>query len=319
MNYNDEDGKRKRDPNNSLEAPEPKRLRVGDHSLNPIEIDDDEKPVPMPGLLRPPKPIRPMRGRKKADICKKPKPKTVTWGERLFPTPDPSVPGDTTANPINITASKPPLQPSTNPIIFDANTPSIGIVTPVTAPVPKKTARHPPLVAWKAGDTYLDVPDNYPSPGRRRESIKVLTPIWGDDPCKGLSFRSTIQQRDWLRTEPKWTNQLGNGFRGAKILGIGGFGLVGLWKRDDKSMKPNKVVVKQQLKNLKSMQEEARYLKLMSGTGSNHMVKMYKEMFKEVGLGTAEVFDNVGIPVGRIFLEFCEGGDFQKFVMGTYR
>ena len=95
--------------------------------------------------------------------------------------------------------------------------------------------------------------------------------------------------------------------------------MVGLWERDDVNKKPNKVVVKQQWKKLSSLEDEAMWLKLMSGTGTKHTVKMYKDVFLEKGQGAVKDFDDEGIDIGRIFLEFCEGGDFTKFIMNTYR
>lgn len=65
--------------------------------------------------------------------------------------------------------------------------------------------------------------------------------------------------------------------------------------------------------------EEARYLKALGSSGTDHIVKLYKEdCFLETGLGSSDLFDPLGEKVGRIFLEFCEGGDFTAFLKDVY-
>lgn len=84
-------------------------------------------------------------------------------------------------------------------------------------------------------------------------------------------------------------------------------------------MKPRRMVVKQQAKSLDKLEEEAGFLRLIGGTGSSHVVRLFRGVFRDRGQGTVAGFDEMGISVGRMYLEYCEGGDFGGFVMGMYR
>jgi hypothetical protein len=125
------------------------------------------------------------------------------------------------------------------------------------------------------------------------------------------------ERQSWLRSHVNWINGLGNGWVGKKILGLGQYGLAGLWELPDtpenKGRKLRQVVVKQaggSKHAVDLLQAEARFLMLFRQTGTKHVVKMYRRFYTEKGQGAIPSTDPGGGEVGRIFLEYCQGGDF---------
>lgn len=133
----------------------------------------------------------------------------------------------------------------------------------------------------------------------------------------------------WLASEPFWSTEsrMGatgteNEWVGVKILGTGGNGTAGLWELREEQPEgmegriPFKsVVVKQQHGEWGDMVEEARIYELLRHIESPHLVKMYRKLYLDKGLGTVQA-DRKG-PVHRIFLEVCENGDLWDLI-GIY-
>jgi len=62
---------------------------------------------------------------------------------------------------------------------------------------------------------------------------------------------SNVLKKQWLASEPNWKYKIGKGWKGKRILGVGGQGIVGHWSyegddRDKKSVKD--LAVKQALR-----------------------------------------------------------------------
>jgi hypothetical protein len=311
------DGKRGREDDDNV-APDPKRQQIG--NLRQIILEDEEESVPGSHALAPP-PARPLRaepfGKRRIRVNQR-KP-AIRWeglpvgGNAVLAQPQKDAPTSTTgATP----------QPSPN----DKNSPPAASPRPPTPDALPKTTNKP-LIAWETMTGKInkdETPTEYPSPGSRLTSISQKVPFWGTDVNRDrslLGFKGTASERAaWLASEPKWLSfqRLGAGWKGIKVLGFGGYGMVGLWERGGDVM-PKRMVVKQQAKYLDQFVEEGRYLQMMGKTGSKHVVRMFKRVFTERGQGTVKGFDEMGAVVGRMFLEYCEGGDFYGFVMSMYR
>jgi len=130
----------------------------------------------------------------------------------------------------------------------------------------------------------------------------------------------------WLQSYSNWKNKLTRGWKGQKVLGAGTFGIAGLWKNSDfeyvDDQQISQLVVKQTSSRPSSMDQlenEARWLIILRGTGTSHIVRMYKELYKEMGAGTRAFRDSTSSLVGRIFLEYCKGGDFDQYIRAMYK
>ena len=114
--------------------------------------------------------------------------------------------------------------------------------------------------------------------------------------------------RNWRSLDPIW--------KPVKVLGNGGFGIVGLW-RNTKTKK--RIVIKQAAAQrwdgsvASGLEEEASMLKLLRGAGSSHILKMYGDIMHGEGRNFVYRMDCPG-PVERIFLEYCPGGDLLDWV-----
>lgn len=143
----------------------------------------------------------------------------------------------------------------------------------------------------------------------------VVLPIPGATPAaQPAPLRPTIPHA-WLNTEPHWMHRVGKGFVGKRILGRGGFGIVGHWSyegpdRDQQVLKD--VVVKQGLVWRPDwqwgMHFEADMLRQLNKANSSHVLRMYHDLYEEPGFNT-DGFDR-GL-VHRLFLEYCPGGDLD--------
>ncbi|KAH8598920.1 hypothetical protein B0O99DRAFT_30463 [Bisporella sp. PMI_857] len=127
---------------------------------------------------------------------------------------------------------------------------------------------------------------------------------------------NTWQER-WLRSESKWNHRIGKNWKGKKVLGMGGQGVVGWWTyegsdRDSKALVD--IVVKQASATGPGggLAGEAKLLDILRHTGSPHVLKMYKNLFQDEGEGVMPEFDT-GL-VHRILLEYCPGGDLIDFL-----
>ncbi|KAA8572029.1 hypothetical protein EYC84_001959 [Monilinia fructicola] len=111
--------------------------------------------------------------------------------------------------------------------------------------------------------------------------------------------------------------------RRVKVLGEGGYGTAGRWELvhgplpdDDEDRLPFKsCVVKQQ--SGYSMQSESSIHELFRHVPSQHLVKMYRRMYQDQGLGTVRA-DRKG-PVYRMYLEDCEGGDLDLLIKERFQ
>ncbi|KUJ19058.1 kinase-like protein [Mollisia scopiformis] len=124
----------------------------------------------------------------------------------------------------------------------------------------------------------------------------------------------------WMASESKWKNRVGKGWKPVRVLGRGGQGVVGYWTyegpdRDKKTLKD--VAVKQAVKAGPTyrwgdgLEKESQLLHLLQKANTPHIVRMYRQLYEEVGQQTDE-FDH-GI-VHRIFLEYCPGGDLHDWL-----
>ena len=123
----------------------------------------------------------------------------------------------------------------------------------------------------------------------------------------------------WMATEWKWKNRVGRGWVPKRLLGRGTYGVVGHWSyqgpdRDTKSVKD--VAVKQSIRMAYpsggfGLEWEAANLLELGKAKSQHIVRMYRHLYEEVGQRTNEY--DMGL-VHRIFLEYCPGGDTWHWI-----
>jgi serine/threonine protein kinase len=127
------------------------------------------------------------------------------------------------------------------------------------------------------------------------------------------------RQRAWLNSEVRWKNRVGRGWIGKRVLGKGSYGIVGHWAYDEDDRSKRRglldVVVKQSAvmrggKITTGLFDEEMMLKSLNAANSQHIVRLYRHLYQEQGNFTVE-FDKG--PVHRVFLEYCSGGDFDKW------
>ncbi|KAF8856745.1 kinase-like protein [Acephala macrosclerotiorum] len=107
-----------------------------------------------------------------------------------------------------------------------------------------------------------------------------------------------------------------------EILGAGSFGIAGLWTFEDTAVNKGpaikNVVVKQSgasPMDVKAMRGEAEIMKLFANRDTRHIVKIYREFVAEMVNGQVDPIGNGrGTYIARIFIEYCEGGDFRSFL-----
>ncbi|KAH6674560.1 kinase-like domain-containing protein [Halenospora varia] len=159
-------------------------------------------------------------------------------------------------------------------------------------------------------------------------------PLWDVWDVGKIFFDSTTlmdenQKDNWLASSRGWADVTGfePGFRykwrGTRLLGVGGYGIVGLWESttgliNSRTGKPAKIVVKQSGGPDKSLREESNLLKeIRDKTNTYHVVRLEAEYFEEVGQATSN-WDRGDQLVSRIFLEFCENGDMSRFLKSMH-
>ncbi|KAH8812135.1 hypothetical protein F5884DRAFT_303896 [Xylogone sp. PMI_703] len=144
-------------------------------------------------------------------------------------------------------------------------------------------------------------------------------PVDGRTLRKGFEKRMTpSQQEKWLQSSASWPDTPASEWKGVKVLGLGGYGLVGLWKYlgSDPNM-PKAIVVKQSPHVDLSLQHESDFLDMLNISGSKHVPRLFKGFHTEVGTGSSD-WDLKGKPVSRIYLEYCEHGDMAGFIQRMY-
>lgn len=141
------------------------------------------------------------------------------------------------------------------------------------------------------------------------------------------AYEKRARVEAWLASEYLWKPESRMGpypaWRGVKVLGEGGYGTAGRWELvhgplpdDDEDRLPFKsCVVKQQ--SGYSMQSESSIHELFRHVPSQHLVKMYRRMYQDQGLGTVRA-DRKG-PVYRMYLEDCEGGDLDLLIKERFQ
>ncbi|KAI9645696.1 hypothetical protein NHQ30_006438 [Ciborinia camelliae] len=131
----------------------------------------------------------------------------------------------------------------------------------------------------------------------------------------------------WLRSEPHWRAESRMGpepaWRGVKVLGEGGNGTAGRWQllyarppEGTPGRLPFKTCVVKQQAGRGDMRNEVKLYELLRHVPSPHLVKMYRRLYEDTGLGTVRG-DTEG-PVYRIYLEDCERGDLEGWIEGHF-
>ena len=126
------------------------------------------------------------------------------------------------------------------------------------------------------------------------------------------------QQDLWLESNKRWDHGLNELWKGKRVLGHGGFGVVGLWEYTKSNNDVARVVVKQSVGKDHALRRESDLLSLMSQTGTRHVVGLLKKYHEERGHGTSAKWDPDSAYISRIYLEYCEKGD-MKAVMRRVR
>ncbi|CAD6447450.1 eb80d5b9-f1dd-44d8-a9d1-e3274e6b5957 [Sclerotinia trifoliorum] len=133
----------------------------------------------------------------------------------------------------------------------------------------------------------------------------------------------------WLASEPLWSMASRMGpepaWKGVKILGEGGNGTAGKWElrygrpaEGTQGRLPFKTcVVKQQAGDWGDIGNEAKIYEVLRHASSQHVVKMYRRLYEDVGLGTVRA-DLKG-PVQRIYLEYCAQGDLFDMISKKFK
>ncbi|KAJ8071850.1 hypothetical protein OCU04_002161 [Sclerotinia nivalis] len=133
----------------------------------------------------------------------------------------------------------------------------------------------------------------------------------------------------WLASEPLWSKESrmrpDPEWEGVKILGEGGNGTAGKWQlrygrppEGTPGRMPFKMcVVKQQGDNWGDMMNEAKIYEVLRHIPSQHLVKMYRRLYDDVGLGTVRA--DVKGPVQRIYLEYCAQGDLYDVIGNHFK
>jgi hypothetical protein len=139
-------------------------------------------------------------------------------------------------------------------------------------------------------------------------------------PARQIPQGERYEYSKWLVSEAKWKNRVGKGWVAKRVLGMGGYGIVGHWeyKGPDRDSKPLKdVVVKQGTPwrpgghRSKGLEAETNFLQTFLTSKTQHIVRIYRRMYMDIGSGA--VRPDPTAEVHRIFLEFCPGGDLADF------
>jgi len=190
-----------------------------------------------------------------------------------------------------------------------------GMAAPPAATAAAATSAPP--TGPKADENLDPLPD---------DTIKHTLEEWNS--LKRLE-RKKARHQAWIARSRSW-----NGFQGVwkgiKVLGAGAYGIAGLFERvGDDDTRPKNIVVKQAGPDtLLDLMQEARMLRQVGKTGSVHFVKLLKDYYEEGGTGTEKYFDpspwiqgdgespkryEQRLEVGRIYLEYCSGGDLNRY------
>lgn len=137
-------------------------------------------------------------------------------------------------------------------------------------------------------------------------------------PARQSPYWEPYEYGKWLASESKWKNRVGRGWVAKKVLGRGGFGIVGHWEYvgPDRDFKPLKDVVVKQATTLRAggtkgpgLIEEGEFLQSFLSARTKHIVRIYRRVYRDLGAGTLS--QDPAAEVHRMFLEFCPGGDLH--------
>ncbi|KIN07272.1 hypothetical protein OIDMADRAFT_109769 [Oidiodendron maius Zn] len=136
---------------------------------------------------------------------------------------------------------------------------------------------------------------------------------------RGLEDSLAPELQDlWLESNKNWKYGLNELWKGKKVLGMGGYGLVGLWEYKKSDDDVIRVVVKQSAGKDRALKSESDVLSRIAETGTKHVVRLLKKYHEERGQGTSDQWDSDSGYVSRIYLEYCPHGD-MKAVMKKLR
>lgn len=173
--------------------------------------------------------------------------------------------------------------------------------------------RYPP---WAARTTIPGQPP-FTETGEKEESPPQNRRFWQNhfgQTVGGVDWQmSPSQQMKWLQSNPQWANGLNDSWRGTRVLGMGGYGLVGLWEYVKPTGEVSRVVVKQSKRRDAALKRESILLRGLSQTRTRHVVRLLKRYHEEVGMGTSD-WDSDKHCISRIYLEFCENGDMKGLI-----
>ncbi|CZT47468.1 uncharacterized protein RSE6_08031 [Rhynchosporium secalis] len=206
--------------------------------------------------------------------------------------PPPKIPEPKLSNPKfpPLSRSIPPLSP-----VFPPNGGPIAAGAAVAGPVPLVTSS-------RLGDSWVWDFNNLAA---YNKAIKKID--------------RKVVASTWMNSESRWKNRVGKGWVGKSLLGRGSYGVVGHWSyegpdREKKGLRD--VAVKQSLRNPFplggwGLEGEAMALMELGKAKSQHVVKMYRHLYEEMGQRTNSY--DVGL-VHRIFLEYCPHGDMGEWI-----
>ncbi|KUJ18677.1 kinase-like protein [Mollisia scopiformis] len=143
-------------------------------------------------------------------------------------------------------------------------------------------------------------------------------------PFNTSTFLTKPRQFAWLDRSSTWPDLPATQWTPVKVLAATGSGAVGLFKHVGSNPRvPSHMVVKQVFaEGVNELANESRLLRMLTGTGTKHVVKLYKAFERVMGTGATgeDTFDALPFDeddgevddarmVGRMYIEYVEGGD----------
>ncbi|KUJ20931.1 uncharacterized protein LY89DRAFT_715236 [Mollisia scopiformis] len=116
----------------------------------------------------------------------------------------------------------------------------------------------------------------------------------------------------WLTSDTNWKTRLQSGFKGQRILGVGSYGIAGLWSYEgppETAPAIQHVVAKEceiaKFDKREDVFVEGRILSMLEKVQSRHILRMYGPVMND---------ENLGEEVVRLFLEYCPDGDLGRLL-----
>ena len=136
---------------------------------------------------------------------------------------------------------------------------------------------------------------------------------------------SKQQQLEWLKRSKLWPTMQANHYIGKRVLGAGSHGIVGVWQREQSSQGLPKLIVVKQVNAWSAgdqLRVESKLLRDLVGTGSEHVVTLYRSYYRDGGSGTEAERDPLpfdanhvwrnNLEVGRLYMEYCQYGSLES-------